>query len=323
MLIFALSESRTFGERVATELGLGLSALEERAFPDGEFQTRPLVSVRGRDIYVVQSLHAGPESSLSDKLVRLLILLATMRDNGAKRVTAVVPYLAFARQDRQVHPRDPLALRSAALLLEAAGANAVVTMDVHNIAAFQNAFRCATVNLEAAPEFVRKAIESGVDDPLVVASPDLGGAKRAQRFGQMLRESRGSPVRFAYMEKQRLDGGIAGTQFAGDVQGAHVLIVDDMVSTGSTLVRAAEACLEHGARRIHAFATHGLFSGDAGDVLIQAGLERIVVSSTVPPFRLSGKPAEPLLEVVDVAPLFAEAVRRLHENRSLSDLGRS
>ena len=322
MLIFALSESRTFGERIATELGLALSELEERAFPDGEFQTRPLVSLRGRDVYVVQSLHAGPEASISDKLVRLLILLAAIRDDGARRVTAVIPYLAFARQDRQVHPRDPLALRSSALLLEAAGADAVVTMDVHNIAAFQNAFRCRTVNLEAAPGFVRKAIEFGVDDPLVVASPDLGGAKRAQRFGEILKEIRDGSVRLAYIEKQRLDGGIAGTQLAGDVQGAHVLIVDDMVSTGSTLVRAAEACREHGARRIHAFATHGLFSGDAGDVLVQAGLERIVVSSTVPPFRLSGRPAEALIDVADVAPLFAEAIRALHEEKSLSDLGR-
>src|SRR5690606_21705307 len=271
--------SRTFGERIATELGLALSELEERAFPDGEFQTRPLVSPRGRDVYVVQSLHAGPEISLSDKLVRLLILLATVRDNGARRVTAVIPYLAFARQDRQVHPRDPLALRSSALLFEAAGVNAVVTIDVHNIAAFQNAFRCRTVNLEAAPEFVRKAIEIGIEDPIAVASPDLGGAKRAQRFGELLKESRGGPVRLAYMEKQRLDGDIAGTQFAGDVQGAHVLVLDDMISTGSTLVRAAEACREHGARRIHAFATHGLFSGDAGDKLMQAGLELVVVSN--------------------------------------------
>ena len=147
MLLFSLNESRPFAERVATELGLALSEIEERVFPDGEFQNRPLVSPRGRDVYVIQSLHSGPEVSLSDKLVRLLVLLATMRDNGARRVTAVIPYLAFARQDRQVHPRDPLALRTLALLLEAAGVDAVVTIDVHNIAAFQNAFRCQAINL--------------------------------------------------------------------------------------------------------------------------------------------------------------------------------
>jgi len=319
MLLFALSESRPFAERVATELGLALSEIEERVFPDGEFQNRSLVSPRGRDVYVIQSLHSGPEVSFSDKLVRLLVLLATMRDNGARRVTAIIPYLAFARQDRQVHPRDPLALRSLALLLEAVGLDAVVTVDVHNIAAFQNAFRCQAINLEAAPDLVRKGIEIGVGDPVAIVSPDLGGAKRAQRFGEALKSIRGGSVSLAYVEKQRLDGELEGTQFAGDVQGAHVLIVDDMISTGSTIVRAAKACRERGASRIHAFATHGLFSGNAADKLMQAGLERIVVSNTVPPFRLSGTPAEQLIDIVDVAPLFAIAIRRLHENKPLSE----
>lgn len=323
MQLFALSESRPFAERVATELGLGLSEIEERVFPDGEFQNRPLVSLRGRDVYVIQSLHAGPDVSLSDKLVRLLVLLATLRDNGAQRVTAVIPYLAFARQDRQVHPRDPLALRTLALLLEAAGADAVVTVDVHNIAAFQNAFRCQAINLEAAPDLVRKGIEIGVGDPVAIVSPDLGGAKRAQRFGEALKSIRGGSVSLAYVEKQRLDGELEGTQFAGDVQGAHVLIVDDMISTGSTIVRAAKACRERGASRIHAFATHGLFSGNAADKLMQAGLEKIVVSNSVPPFRLSGTPAEQLLDIVDVAPLFATAIRRLHENKPLSESDRN
>ena len=323
MQLFALSESRPFAERVATELGLGLSEIEERVFPDGEFQNRPLVSLRGRDVYVIQSLHAGPDVSLSDKLVRLLVLLATLRDNGAQRVTAVIPYLAFARQDRQVHPRDPLALRTLALLLEAAGADAVVTVDVHNIAAFQNAFRCQAINLEAAPDLVRKGIEIGVGDPVAIVSPDLGGAKRAQRFGEALKSIRGGSVSLAYVEKQRLDGELEGTQFAGDVQGAHVLIVDDMISTGSTIVRAAKACRERGASRIHAFATHGLFSGNAADKLMQAGLEKIVVSNSVPSFRLSGTPAEQLLDIVDVAPLFATAIRRLHENKPLSESDRN
>jgi len=313
MLIFALNESRAFGNCVAAELGLALSRHEERTFPDDEFQARPLDDPRGRDVFVIQSLHAGPEASIGDKLVRLLLFLATVRDGGARRVTAVIPYLAFARQDRQVHPHDPLALRSTALLLEATGVDTVVTIDVHNIAAFQNAFRCRTVHLEAAAEFVRKAVAIGLDDPVVVASPDLGGAKRAQLFGEMLKQAHGAPVRLAYMEKQRLDGGVAGTQFAGDVKGAHVLVIDDMISTGATLIRAIDVCRQHGARRIHAFATHGLFSGDAGKRLMTAGVEKIIVTDTVPPFRLSPHAIENHIEVVSVAPLFAAAIRRLHE----------
>ncbi len=313
MLIFALNESRAFGNCVATELGLALSRHEERTFPDGEFQARPLDDPRGRDVFVIQSLHAGPEATIGDKLVRLLLFLATVRDGGARRVTAVIPYLAFARQDRQVHPHDPLALRSTALLLEATRVDTVVTIDVHNIAAFQNAFRCRTVHLEAAAEFVRKAVAISLDDPVVVASPDLGGAKRAQAFGEMLKQAHGAPVRLAYMEKQRLDGGVAGTQFAGDVKGAHVLVIDDMISTGATLIRAIDVCRQNGARRIHAFATHGLFSGDADKRLMTAGVEKIIVTDTVPPFRLSQDAVENHVEVVSAAPLFAAAIRRLHE----------
>ncbi|MCL4764610.1 MAG: ribose-phosphate diphosphokinase [Hyphomicrobiaceae bacterium] len=320
MLVFALDESRPFGERMASELGIALSEHEETAFPDGEHKARPLVSVRGRDVYVVQSLHAGPGASIGDKLLRLLFFLAAVRDSGAHRVTAVIPYLAFARQDRQTHPRDPLALRSVALLLEAVGVAAVVTVDVHNLAAFQNAFRCRTVHLVARREFTRKAMEIGLDDPVVVASPDLGGAKRAQLFGAMLRRARGAPVGLAFVEKQRLDGDVAGTQLAGDVKGAHVLVIDDMISTGATLVRASNACREHGARRIHAFATHGLFSGGAEGLLVPAGIEKIIVTDTVPPFRLSEAAVGRHVETVSVAPLFAAAVRRLHESGSLSEL---
>lgn len=321
MLIFALGDSHAFGKRVADVLGVALSEQEERTFPDGEFQVRPLANPRGRDVYILQSLHAGPDASISDKLLRLLIFLAAVRDSGARRATAVIPYLAFARQDRQVHAYDPLALRSTALLMEAVGTDTVLTVDVHNIAAFQNAFRCRTVHLEAQCEFAHKTMEIGLDDPVVVASPDLGGAKRAQRFAEILRKNRGAPVRLAIMEKQRLDG-ITGTQFAGDVAGAHVLIIDDMISTGTTLLRAVDACRQRGAQRIHAFATHGLFSGGAGSRLVHDGLEKIVVSDTVPPFRLTEHAARKHIETVSVAPLFASAIRSLHENGSISELGR-
>jgi len=320
MLIFALGETRAFGERVATASGVALAEIDERTFPDGEFQARPVASPRGRDVYVIQSLHASPEASVSDKLLRLLMFLETVRDSGARRTTAVIPYLAFARQDRQVRPRDPLSLKSAALLLEAVGIDAVVTIDVHNIAAFQNAFRCRTVELTARRDFARKAVEIGLDDPVVVGSPDLGGVKRAQLFAKALKEIRDAPVRLAIMEKQRLDGDIAGTQFAGDVNGAHVLILDDMISTGSTLLRAVDACRQRGARRIDAFATHGLFSGDASKRLMPPGLEKIVVSDTVPPFRLAEDLARKHIEAVGVAPLFAAAIRNLHESRSLDEL---
>ena len=314
MLIFALPESRDFGEQIANELGVGLAELEERSFPDGEFQSRAIDCPRGEDVFVVQSLHEGPNVSVCDKALRLLILLEALRDSGASRLTAIIPYLAFARQDRRLRPHEPLALRTLAQLLETAGVSAVITVDVHNLAAFQNAFRSRTIHLEAREEFARKAVEIGLGDRIVIASPDLGGADRARRLGEALSRSTGVPFNLAFLEKHRVDGKLVGMHFAGEVRDAHVLIVDDMISTGSTLVRAVDACRQRGARRISAFATHGLFSGEAGKALERSGLEKIVVSDTVPPFRLAGSALMDKLDVVSVAPLFANAIRNMHEN---------
>ena len=161
MLVFALNETRAFGEDIARHLGAGLAAHEERDFEDGEHKARPLVSVRGKDVHVVQSLHGGPDASANDKFCKLLFFLSTLRDNGASRVTAHIPYLAYARKDRQTKSRDPVTTQYMARLLEAAGADCVVTLDVHNIVAFQNAFRCRSVHLDTralfAPEIAALA----------------------------------------------------------------------------------------------------------------------------------------------------------------------
>jgi phosphoribosylpyrophosphate synthetase len=177
--LFALNATREFWARVATALGTELAAHEEREFEDGEHKARPLVSVRGHDVYVIQSLHSGPVASVNDKLCRLLFFISTLKENGAKRVTAVIPYLAYARKDRQTKPRDPVTTRYVAVLLEAAGAGLVMTLEVHNIVAFQNAFRCQTIHLDPRKLFARQALELIGDGPVVVASPDPGGVKRA------------------------------------------------------------------------------------------------------------------------------------------------
>ncbi len=182
MLLFACNGSREFGARVAEFLGVALSAHEERDFEDGEHKTRPLVSVRGKDVYVLHSLHGGPAESANDKLCKMLFFLGALRDNGASRVTALVPYLAYSRKDRQTKTRDPVMTQYVARLFEASGADCVVTLDVHNFAAFQNAFRCRTVHLDTRRLFAGLVPELVAEGPVTVVSPDPGGIKRAQLF---------------------------------------------------------------------------------------------------------------------------------------------
>ena len=320
MRVFALNASRDFGAAVAAGLGHGLDPHEEREFEDGEHKARPLMSVRGADCYVIQSLHGGPEDSPNDMLIRLLFFLATLKTGAAARVTAVIPYLAYARKDRQTKARDPLTARYAAELLEAAGADRVVTMEVHNIVAFQNAFRCETVALDTRPVFLERAAALAGDDPVTVASPDPGGVKRAQLFREALERHLGRPIGSALMEKRRSRGVVSGNLLVGDVEGARVLVVDDMIASGGTMVRAAEACLEAGARDIHALAAHGLFTEGAAEALSAPSLAGWIATDTVPPFRLDERLRQERLQVISAAPLFAEAIRRLHENGSISDL---
>jgi ribose-phosphate pyrophosphokinase len=318
--LFALDAGRAFGERVAQRLGQPLAAHEEREFEDGEHKARPLESVRGTDAYVVHSLYGEPGQSANDKLVRLLFFVAALKDAGAARVTAVVPYLAYARKDRRSKPRDPLGSRYVAQLFEALGADRVLTLDVHNLAAYQNAFRIPAEHLEARRLFVAQLAPLLGDAPVAVVSPDVGGAKRAEAFRQALAQALGRPVGAAFVEKYRSAGVVSGEALVGDVAGATAVVVDDLVSSGTTLARAAAACRRHGAVRVFAAASHGVFAGEAGRVLADPALDRVFVTDTIPPFRLPAALLEEKVTVVDTAPLFAEAIRRLHSGGSLVEL---
>ncbi|GAB4480960.1 MAG: ribose-phosphate pyrophosphokinase [Burkholderiaceae bacterium] len=311
MLLFALKHTREFGQRVAAALGVELAACEEREFEDGEHKARPLVEVRGRDCFVIQSLHGGPDASGNDKLARLLFFAAALRDHGAARVTAVVPYLAYARKDRVTKPHDPVITRYVAQLFEAVGIGGVITLEVHNVAAFQNAFRIPTLHLESAEVFAPRAGELVGADPVVVASPDPGGVKRAQLFREALEARIGRPVGAAYLEKRRSAGVVSGDLLAGEVQGATVLLFDDLISTGGTMLRAAQTCLAAGATQVYALAAHGLFNAGAAEVIENPAFAATLVTDTVPPLRLSAA-ARARVEIVAAAPLFAEAIRRVH-----------
>ena len=210
MLIFALQATSELGAGIARALGAELAPHEEREFEDGEHKARPLLSVRGRDVYVVQSLYGGPDASPDDKLCRLLFFAGAVRDAGAGRLTAVIPYLAYARKDRRSQLRDPITTRYVAQLIEAVGVDRVVAIDVHNLAAFENAFRCPTIHLEARPLFVAHLMPLLREQALVVVSPDAGGAKRAELLRESLAGALASDVSLAFMEKRRSRGVVSG-----------------------------------------------------------------------------------------------------------------
>ncbi len=318
--VFALRSGRPFAERVAGKLGLRLTAHEERDFEWGQHKARPLESVRGRDVYVVQSLHGDFEQSANDKLCRLLFFLGALRDAAAERITAVVPFLCYSRKERKTKPRDPVTTRYLAALFEAVGVDRVVTLEVHSVAAFQNAFRCRTEHLEAHGLFADFAAERLGDRELAVVSPDVGGIKRADRFREILGRRLGREIPGAFVEKRRSADVVSGEALVGDVAGRSVLLLDDMISGGTTLARAAETCRKAGAREVVAAAAHGAFVPEASRVLAEAPIDRIAVLDHIPPTALEPALVEAKLCVLEASGLVAEAIRRLHEGGSLVEL---
>lgn len=318
-VLFALGSSRPLGERVGARLGITLAPHEERSFEDGEYKLRPLCTVSNRDVYVVHSLHGDEEQSPSDKLCRLLFFISTLRDAAAARVTAVVPYLCFSRKDRQTKPADPVTTRYVAQLFEAVGTRRLVTMEVHNLAAFQNAFRCDTDHLTANRLFADHVKQRVGQEPLVVFSPDPGGVKRADIFREELEQFLARPIGGGFMEKHRSMGKVSGELFAGDVAGRTVIVIDDLISTGGTMCRVAEACRANGASHIILAATHGVFSKEAGAALAPAPFDELLVTNTVtwPAARTAVFASR--ISVIDISAVLADAVRRA--NRGRADAG--
>lgn len=316
MKLFGLDASAAGARNLAQHLGLELSRHEEREFADGEFKVRPLESVVAEDVFVYQSLAGGGSQSVSDKLVRLLILIGALKDSGAARVTAIVPYLAFARKDRRTKSRDPISIRYVAQMFEAVGVDAIVAADVHNVAAFENAFRCRTILLDTVPLFVERFLPVAEEARrIVVVSPDSGGVKRARAFASLLAERSARETDLAFMDKHRSEGRVSGELFAGDVRDASVIVIDDLISGGTTMVRAAAACRSRGARAVHAAATHAVFEAGTEQNLATVDFESITVSDTTGVEGLRGTNLGSKLDVLPTGELFARAVRRGESER--------
>jgi ribose-phosphate pyrophosphokinase len=312
MQLYALRETVNFALGVAAKLAVPLEPVETRAFHDGERKIRPLDDPAGADAYVFQSLHGGPERRVHDRLCALLFFIATLKDHGARRVTAVTPYMAYARKERRTKPFDPLGMRYMAQLLEAAGADRILALEPHDRGAFENAFRIPVRILDlrdmldgAEGPLARWLADT--DGPLFVASPDPGGVKRAQLLAEALAAWLGCAVESAFVEKRRSSETLARGARSGGLAGARILLVDDLIVSGATLVRAADAFLESGAAEVRAVAAHGLFDEAAAVALAASPLSAIAVSDAAAP----GWDPGPKFEIIPVAATFAAAIADL------------
>lgn len=321
MRLFSLQGSQLFGEKIASLLDCPLDMHEERNFDDGEHKIRPLVSVRDEDVYVIHSLYADEQQSINDKFCKLLFFIATLKDAGARRVTAIVPYMCYARKDRRTKARDPVTMRYVASLFEAVNTDRVVTIDVHNLQAYQNAFHCMTEHLEAQKLFAsyfQGIFRSG--EEVIVMSPDIGGVKRAEQFRDRLSSALSTDVGFAFMEKMRSKGIVTGETVVGNVKGKTVIILDDLINSGTTMARAASACSQQGASGVYAVVTHGIFIPASNKALCEKALQKIVITNTVQSRALDEQLRKEKLVELDVTSLFAEAIHRLSTGGSIVSL---
>ena len=301
-VLLAGTSHPALAKEVAAELKLPLGRCDLERFPDGELDVQLQENVRGAEVFILQSLNAP----VGENLLELALMSDACQRLGAASVTAVIPYLGYARHDRRVSGREPLGARVVAELIAAGRVDRVVCLDLHS-RAVEGCFPRPVEHADAVPLLIAH-LRSTLTLPAVVISPDLGAVKRAEQFARPL----GLPV--AVVHKQRLSGAeVKAMGVVGEVAGRHVIVVDDMISTGGTLVAAVETVLAHGAKSpVTVVASHGLFVGPAQERLAALPLARVVVTDSVP---FPGKARFPL-EIVRSAPALADVIRRLVESSS-------
>ncbi len=307
LLVFSGTAHRELADRICEYLGIALGEALVGRFPDGEINVKVNCDVRGADCFVIQPTCAP----VNDNAMELLILIDCLKRASARRITAVIPYFGYARQDRKDEGRVPITAKLMANLIERAGAHRVLTVDLH-AAQIQGFFDVPVDHLYAGPVLVKYFAEKRIPD-LVVASPDLGSSKMAWSYAKRLNG------RLAMVEKRRVAPDETHVVFViGDVEGRNVIIVDDMIATGGSVVEAARVLKEKGARDIYICATHPVLAANAVERLGETPAREIVVTDTIP---LRGKiERDPRFRVVTVSTLLGEAIRRIHNNESVSSL---
>jgi ribose-phosphate pyrophosphokinase len=304
--IFAGNSNPGLAREICDYLGVGLGAAEVGRFSDGEIMLRIKENIRGRDIFVIQST----SPPVNDNLMEVLIMVDALRRASAFRITVVLPYYGYSRQDRKAEPRVPITAKLVANLLTASGADRVLCTDLH-AGQLQGYFDIPVDNLMASPVILEYFRKKGLEKPVIV-SPDAGGVERARNFAKRLDAS------LAIIDKRRLAPNVAEIMnIIGEVEGRTAIILDDMIDTAGTLVQAAQAVKAKGAVRVYAAATHAVLSGKARERILDSALEEVVVTNTIPhPPEVAGSK----ITVLSVASLLGEGIRRIHENSSVSSL---
>lgn len=308
MRIFTGNANPLLAQSIADCLGIPLGQILVSRFSDGEIRVQVGENARGLDVFIVQPTCAP----VNENLMELLIMLDAFRRASARRITCVVPYYGYARQDKKVKPREPITARLVANLLEVAGANRVLTVDLH-AQQIQGFFNLPVDHLYAGPLIGEYLIESGLaHENCVVVSPDVAGTPRAKTLAEML------DAPFAIIAKRRPEPNkVEVMEVVGNVEGKTAIMIDDMVDTGGSLVQGAEALIERGATGVIACCTHPVLSGNAPERILNSPIRKLIVTDTipVPPEKLNEK-----ITVLSVAPLLAEAILRIHNDDSVSVL---
>jgi len=308
-LVFAGNSNRTLAEGIAKRLGQRLGDATVSKFSDGEIFIRINESVRGRDVFLIQSTSAPAEVHMME----MMIMVDALKRASANSVTAVIPYFGYARQDRTTEPRVPITAKLIANLLTTSGIDRIVTMDLH-AGQIQGFFDIPVDNLYATPIITGYLKEKGYfGEEYVVLSPDAGGVPRARSYAKILDTS------LAIIDKRRTGPNVAkAMHVVGDVKDKKVIIIDDMIDTAGTLTEAASAVIEHGAKSVIAAATHGVLSGPALERIINSKLEEVVITDTINASKEvinNGK-----IKVLSTANLFAESIMRIYKKESISSL---
>lgn len=330
--IFGLNGSKAYADEVASYLGCSVTPHEEKTFEDGEPYAKSVDgqsgNVRGHDVFVIQSLYSDSTESVCDKFLKLCIMCGSLKDASAHEVVAVIPHLAWARQDRKTESRAPITTKYVARMLEACGVDRALFVDVHNLAAEQNAFSVPIDNLEAknlfAEHCAKQLIAKGTKN-VKILSPDSGGLNRCERFRnailRYLKDLGGAldDIDIVTFDKRRIKGEVKGGRIIGNVADADVIAYDDMISTAGTMKKACNTAVNEGGRIFAICATHGLFCGAANDTL--DGIDTsLIVADTVEPWRLNGRNRNKV-HMVKTSHLVADAIRRIHSGTgSLSEL---